>query len=39
MVIGRSAFRKTIAEEPKVALALLASLAQRLRLGERSPAH
>lgn len=36
MLLGRSAFRKTIEAEPKIAVALLSTLAQRLRASERS---
>ena len=39
MAIGRSAFRKTLEAEPKVALSLLAVLAERLRAAERSASH
>jgi CRP-like cAMP-binding protein len=36
MLLGRSAFRKTIEAEPRIAVALLSTLAQRLRASERS---
>jgi CRP-like cAMP-binding protein len=36
MLLGRSAFRKTLEAEPKIAVALLSTLAQRLRASERS---
>jgi len=36
MLLGRSAFRKTVEAEPKIAVALLSTLAQRLRASERS---
>jgi CRP/FNR family cyclic AMP-dependent transcriptional regulator len=39
MLLGRSAFNKILAKEPKIATALLRTLAQRLRESERSPSH
>ena len=39
MLLGRSAFSKLLAREPKIAIALLGTLAQRLRTAERSPSH
>ena len=39
MLLGRSAFRKTLELEPRIATALLATLAQRLRASERSATH
>jgi CRP/FNR family transcriptional regulator, cyclic AMP receptor protein len=39
MVLGRSAFNKMVAKEPKIAITLLRTLAQRLRASERSPSH
>ena len=39
MLLGRSAFSKMLAKEPKIAIALLRTLAQRLRTAERSPSH
>ena len=37
MAIGRPAFRKMIEADPKVAVGLLTTLAERLRAAERSP--
>jgi CRP-like cAMP-binding protein len=37
MLLSRSAFSKMLATEPKVAIALLRTLAQRLRALETSP--
>jgi CRP-like cAMP-binding protein len=39
MVLGRSAFSRMLAREPKIAIALLRTLAQRLRTVESSPSH
>jgi CRP-like cAMP-binding protein len=39
MLLGRSAFSKMLAREPKIATALLRTLAQRLRKVESSPSH
>jgi CRP/FNR family cyclic AMP-dependent transcriptional regulator len=39
MLLGRSAFTKMLAKEPKIAIALLRTLAQRLRTAEKSPSH
>jgi CRP-like cAMP-binding protein len=39
MMLGRSGFRKTLELEPKIAIALLSTLAQRLRASERSATH
>jgi CRP/FNR family transcriptional regulator, cyclic AMP receptor protein len=39
MLLGRTAFLKTLEAEPKIALTLMRTLAQRLRASERSPAH
>jgi CRP-like cAMP-binding protein len=38
MLLGRSAFLKTLQDEPKIAVGLLQTMAQRLRASERSPA-
>jgi CRP-like cAMP-binding protein len=38
MLLGRSAFLKVVAAEPKIALVLMRTLAERLRASERSPA-
>ncbi|HEY3766293.1 MAG TPA: cyclic nucleotide-binding domain-containing protein [Gaiellales bacterium] len=38
MLLGRTAFLKTVQAEPKIALAMMQTLAQRLRSSERSPA-
>ena len=39
MLLSRSAFNKMLATEPKIAIALLRTLAQRLRALESSPSH
>jgi CRP/FNR family transcriptional regulator, cyclic AMP receptor protein len=39
MLVGRSAFSKMLAREPKIAITLLRTLAQRLRTVERSASH
>jgi CRP/FNR family transcriptional regulator, cyclic AMP receptor protein len=39
MLFDRSAFSKMLAREPKIAIALLGTLAQRLRAVESSPSH
>jgi CRP-like cAMP-binding protein len=39
MLLGRKAFGKMIEAEPKIAVALLRTLAERLRASERSPSH
>jgi CRP/FNR family transcriptional regulator, cyclic AMP receptor protein len=39
MVLGRKAFNRILAKEPKIAMALLQTLAHRLRTAERSPSH
>src|SRR5436309_11933065 len=39
MLLSRSAFSKMLATEPKIAIALLRTLAQRLRALETSPSH
>jgi len=39
MLFGRSEFGKMLAREPKIAVALLRTLAQRLRAVESSPSH
>ena len=39
MLLGRSAFSRMLAKEPKIAIALLQALAQRLRAVESSPSH
>jgi CRP-like cAMP-binding protein len=39
MLLGRSAFLKTIEAEPKIAVTLMRTLAARLRASERSPSH
>ncbi len=38
MLLGRNAFLKTLQDEPKIAVGLLQTMAQRLRASERSPA-
>ena len=39
MLLGRTAFLKTVQAEPRIAIALLQTMAERLRASERSPAH
>jgi CRP/FNR family transcriptional regulator, cyclic AMP receptor protein len=39
MLLGRTAFLKTLQDEPKIAVGLLQTMAQRLRVSERSAAH
>jgi CRP/FNR family transcriptional regulator, cyclic AMP receptor protein len=39
MLLGRTAFLKTVEAEPKIALTIMRTLAQRLRAAERSAAH
>jgi CRP/FNR family cyclic AMP-dependent transcriptional regulator len=39
LLLGRSAFSKMLAKEPRIAIALLRTLAQRLRTAEKSPSH
>ena len=39
MLLGRSAFLKTVQDEPKIAIALLQTMAERLRASERSASH
>jgi CRP-like cAMP-binding protein len=39
MLLGRSAFSRMLAREPKIAIALLRTLAQRLRTLESSASH
>jgi CRP-like cAMP-binding protein len=39
MLLGRKAFNRILASEPKIAMALLRTLAHRLRAAENSPSH
>ena len=39
MLLGRNTFLKTIQDEPKIAIALLQTMAERLRTSERSASH
>jgi CRP/FNR family transcriptional regulator, cyclic AMP receptor protein len=39
MLLGRKAFNRILAREPKIAIVLLRTLAQRLRAAESSPSH
>lgn len=39
MLLGRKAFNRIVAREPKIAILFLRTLAQRLRAAESSPSH
>jgi CRP-like cAMP-binding protein len=39
MLLSRNAFLKTVQDEPKIAIALLQTMAERLRASERSASH
>jgi CRP/FNR family transcriptional regulator, cyclic AMP receptor protein len=39
MLLGRKAFNRILEKEPKISLALLRTLAKRLRAAQNSPSH